>query len=485
VNKQALTPGRVAVLAAFTLSCFGLLTFLWLAFGGTTPLKPQGYRVTVAFDEATQLAKEADVRISGVPVGKVKTMRANPATGLTDAVLELDADYAPLPRDTRAILRAKTLLGETYVALTPGSRAAAKVAEGGRLGTGQVAKTVELDEVLRTLDPATRKAFRSWTQTLAVGLDGRGRDLNDALGQLAPFTEDTAALLAALRSQSTALSRVVADTGTVAAALTERRGQLRRLVESGDRAFTAIGSRDRSLAAAVRELPRFQREARTAVTRLTATARSADPLVAQLRPAARELSPTLVDLSAAAPDLEALLADLDPLVSASQRGLPAVRAVLGDLKPFLGALDAPVDELAPMVSHLDRFKPEIGAFFANTTAATQAASIPAGGTEPVHYLRTTAPLGPEALAAWPQRLRTNRNNAYPEPGAFSALAQGMKTLDARACGPGGVPVLDPLAAALPIAGDVLKFALADRRGAAPACRAQGGGAPVVAARPGR
>ena len=56
----------------FALSCFGLLTFLWLTFGGATPLKPKGYRVTVPFKEAGQLAVEADVRISGVPVGKVK-----------------------------------------------------------------------------------------------------------------------------------------------------------------------------------------------------------------------------------------------------------------------------------------------------------------------------------------------------------------------------------------------------------------------------
>ena len=36
------------------------------------PLKPKGYRFHVDVPEATTLAKEADVRISGVPVGKVK-----------------------------------------------------------------------------------------------------------------------------------------------------------------------------------------------------------------------------------------------------------------------------------------------------------------------------------------------------------------------------------------------------------------------------
>ena len=44
---------RVMVMVAFALSCFGLLLFLWLSFGGPIPLKPKGYRVQVGFPEAT------------------------------------------------------------------------------------------------------------------------------------------------------------------------------------------------------------------------------------------------------------------------------------------------------------------------------------------------------------------------------------------------------------------------------------------------
>ena len=40
----------------FALTCFGLLLFLWLSFGGPIPLKPKGYQFKVAFPEATQLA---------------------------------------------------------------------------------------------------------------------------------------------------------------------------------------------------------------------------------------------------------------------------------------------------------------------------------------------------------------------------------------------------------------------------------------------
>src|SRR3954454_9636332 len=121
--------GKLAAMALFALSCFGLLLFLWLAFGGPVPLKPKGYRFHTSFAEAGQLALEADVRISGVPVGKVKTITPDKQTGRANVVIELDHRYAPLPSDAKAILRQKTLLGETYVELTPGHRGVRPIRE--------------------------------------------------------------------------------------------------------------------------------------------------------------------------------------------------------------------------------------------------------------------------------------------------------------------------------------------------------------------
>ena len=68
--KQAPSVGRIVAMVAFTMSCFGILLFLWISFGGPAPLRPDSYRLRVAFPEATQLAQEAEVRISGVPVGE-------------------------------------------------------------------------------------------------------------------------------------------------------------------------------------------------------------------------------------------------------------------------------------------------------------------------------------------------------------------------------------------------------------------------------
>ena len=121
----------------------------------------------------------------------------------------------PIPEDTRATLRQKTLLGETYVELTPGTSSAPKLPEGGSLAEGQVSETVELDEILRTFEPKTRQAFQVWMQSQAEAFAGHGRDINDALGNLGPFAEDAARLVDILNRQEGAVSRLISNSGVV------------------------------------------------------------------------------------------------------------------------------------------------------------------------------------------------------------------------------------------------------------------------------
>src|SRR5919201_5787794 len=104
---QTSTPGigKVLVMVLFALSCFGLLLFLWLSFGGPVPLKPKGYEFKVAFPGATTLPTQADVRIAGVNVVKVVKLQLDKGGARTLATIDLSKQYAPIPKDTKAILR--------------------------------------------------------------------------------------------------------------------------------------------------------------------------------------------------------------------------------------------------------------------------------------------------------------------------------------------------------------------------------------------
>src|SRR5918994_1059689 len=155
MQKRAPTFAQLFAVAAFALSCFGLLLFIWLSFGGPTPLRAKQYEIRVPVTEAAQLAAQSDVRISGVSVGKVAGIELGDGNRAI-ATVELESRYAPIPADTRAILRQKTLQGETYLELTPGTRDAPTLPEGSTLPAAQVSDAVQLDEVLRTFDPQTR-----------------------------------------------------------------------------------------------------------------------------------------------------------------------------------------------------------------------------------------------------------------------------------------------------------------------------------------
>ena len=136
------------------------------------------------------------------------------------------------------------------------------------LAQGQVAPTVELDEILRAFDPKTRKAWQTWMQAQAQGIDGYGRDINDALGNLGPFAEDTATLVDILNRQQGAVSRLISNSGVVFGALTERQGQLRSLIRNSNTVFATTAARDQQLKEAFVALPTFEDESRVTVRRL-------------------------------------------------------------------------------------------------------------------------------------------------------------------------------------------------------------------------
>jgi len=441
---------RIAAMVGFTASVVCILVYLWLTFGGSIPLRAEGYRFDVEFPEAAQLAQEADVRISGVNVGKVKKKLPNRESGMTDVTIELDDEYAPLPVDTHAILRQKTLLGETYVELTPGSRSSRMVADGGTLPRGQVSPTVELDEIFRAFDPRTRAAFRSWLDQQGRAVGQGGEALNAALGNLTPFAQNSQDVFRILRRQDAATTGLVRDTGAVFEALSERRGQLRSLIENSNRVFSVTAARNQELAETFAVLPTFLRETRATTTRLTRFALDTDPLVTQLRPAARQLSPTLIDLKQLAPDLRGLFRDIGPLVTVSRTGLPALERTLDDTRPLLARLEPYLRNLQPVLSYLGLYKREITAFFANDAASTQVTDLPPGGPGPLHYLRTTNPLNPENLAAYPRRLPSNRSNPYTEPGAYTQLAQGLPVFGRYLCEAAGpASFIGPVSPLLP------------------------------------
>ena len=208
-------PKRSAVFTAlaFALSCVGLIIFVWTQFGGTIPLGPQGYRINALFRESGLLVPNADVRIAGVTIGKVRAVQAR---GLNSLVtMEIRPQYAPIPTDTQAILRQKTLLGEAYVSLSTGTGSGPKFADGGTIATSHVQGTQALDQVLGSFDKPTQQNLQALLNGTYLALAGRGQTLNDAIGNLDPTVTGLAAMVGVLNQQQGDLQRLINGSATV------------------------------------------------------------------------------------------------------------------------------------------------------------------------------------------------------------------------------------------------------------------------------
>ncbi len=470
MNKQAPTAGQLATMLVFALSCIGLLIFLWTSFGGSVPLAVQGYRFNVDFSQAVQLAQQADVRISGVSVGQVASTSLDRRRGLTRAVIEIDSRFAPRPADTRAILREKTLLGETYVELTPGSQSGPKLPDGGTLPPGQVAPTVQLDQILNTFDPTTRRAFETWMQQDAIALTNRGEDFNAAFAELYPFATNVESVLTVLRRDSAATTALLHDGGQVFSAIGASPAEFQSLTRNANTVFSATAAQDVALANTIKAFPPFLIATRETIGRLEQFASNTKPLIDELRPAAVQLSPALEAVQVLAPELRNLLVDIAPLTSASVQGVPAFERFLNDSVPWLTRLKPYLGNLVPVIDYINDYRREIAAFFANGTATTEGTLFNNTQTKALHYLRISNPVNPETLTAYSKRLDSNRGNPYLVPGGYAKVLQGLPVFGSYLCTSNPQPGIGPSIAATLAA--ILRSVYYTSKPGGPPCKTQ-------------
>jgi phospholipid/cholesterol/gamma-HCH transport system substrate-binding protein len=89
----------------------------WAASGRVMP--GGGYEVTASFPDVDGVSVGTEIRLAGVPVGRVASVSLNPDTYMADAVLRLPQGVL-LPADSAAIIQSDGLLGGAYIQIQPG-----------------------------------------------------------------------------------------------------------------------------------------------------------------------------------------------------------------------------------------------------------------------------------------------------------------------------------------------------------------------------
>lgn len=445
MSKRAPSTTQLLVIAGFALSCFGILLFLWVTFGGPTPFKAKPYQIKIPFDEATTLAEQSDVRISGVNVGKVQSIALAPNRKQALATVDIDNKYAPLPESTRALLRTKTLLGETYIELTPGSRDGPQMTDGGTLPEANLTQSVQLDEIFRTFNPQTRAAFQAWMQEAAVAINGQGQALSLGIGELEPTFTEFDKLFRTLDTQRLAVAQLFRNGATTFRALRGREGELASLIQSSNAVFQTTAARDQDIEALFRAFPTFLDESKLTLERLKTFSLNTDPLMKQLVPAAEQLSPTLVAFGKLAPEAKGFFEGLTTVIAEAPTGFPALRKLFRDnFPPLLRAVDPFIRNLNPIFTGLNLYKRGVTSFFGNLTAAliSELTVINKKG-EHLHFLRALGPINTESLASFGNRLAINRNSAYSPPEWAKDLLAGLPSFGVSQCSSGITATPDP------------------------------------------
>ena len=93
--------------------------FLVLAYNSTNFSKDTGYLISAEFNKIGSIKVGSDVRVSGVPVGRVVELFLDPKSFMAQITIDIDAKYR-FPLDTVAVIESEGLLGGHFVALIPG-----------------------------------------------------------------------------------------------------------------------------------------------------------------------------------------------------------------------------------------------------------------------------------------------------------------------------------------------------------------------------
>jgi virulence factor Mce-like protein len=433
---------KLVVPVLFALATVIIATYTWISFGGSVPFSPSGYRISAEFPQASNLYVGGNVRIAGIDVGQVVgVQRAGDRARVT---MQLQTRFAPLHRDARAILRTKTLLGEAYIELAPGTHRSAAIPDGGAMAPSQIVAAQQLSNVLSTFDPQTRRRLRGLLGGFAAALKGRGHDLNQALGWGAPAMANFGNLLQTLDQQRGQLGQLIGGAGQVLTAVGQRQGALQAAITAGDQVFRVTAARSAGLRATVDAFPAFLTQLRGTAGDARDAVGDLNGAVDSLQPVAPLVSPALTATTTLSAQLKPLFQALPGLVADGKRGLPAGTAILKAARPAVDQLLPAVEQIVPVIQLSAVVRDSIVAAFANVASVGQG-QIVQSNSPPHHFLAATTLVWNEAIGGYQKRLPTNRQNTYPAPDSELDIAKGgLRAYDCRNTGnPLIVPVIPP------------------------------------------
>ena len=341
IRKHLVDVAAIAGLIVVALAVYSvILANQRLALPGWFPVLGQDFteiEAELSTAQAVTPGQGQTVNVAGVEVGEISHVRLE--DGKAIVTLKLEEDSVPVYSDASVLLRPKSGLKDMVAELTPGTRAAGELGEGGRIPIGQTLPDVNLDEILAVLDGDTRNYLRLLLANGARGLKGNGRELANAIRRFEPLARDTRAIAEQLARRRGNIKRAIHNFSLVVDELGGSDDQLADFVENSNAVLGSLASQDANLRATLGELPSTLAATRVALGRTEQMADELGPTLQALRPAARALGPALEQT-------RPFLVETTPVIR-------------DEIRPFVRAARPLVRELRPAMRDLAALTPDL------------------------------------------------------------------------------------------------------------------------------
>lgn len=351
---------------AFVLAFLVGLVFFLRNVGTEIPLlDPAPWNVSFLSEDVKNLKPNSEVTTAGVTIGTVKDLA--PEGEKTRVVLDLNPDHAPLHQGATVRIGMKSLLGQSYVDVLDGD--GAELEDGGELPAKSVVAAVDIDEVLDTLDPETRKSLSSVINGLGISTNGRADEIQQLMKGLGTIGSEGYDVVDALAAQSGDLEALVREATILMRALDTGEGRIASVVRQTDAIVSVTAADSERLSRAVRGLPGLMTSASQATADLSTLATGLAPIAADLRRSAPYLDTSLRLLPGLSRDLNGIVDPLDLTLQRSTATLSKVPGVVEGVQGLVPQLRVLLSNLNPALSYLSPYGRDIGAMFGSFGAS--------------------------------------------------------------------------------------------------------------------
>ncbi len=226
----------------------GMLALLLFVTFGIPRLTTHVFPISAEFADAAGITAGAPVRVAGVQVGKVSSVKVDRRNGRVIVNLRIN-DGVQLGPHTRAEVALATLLGAKYVKLT-GKVVAPYLAPAAVIPIERTTTAFDIFEITKVgtkrIEDTDTDKLNTLIKQLAVVTDGKEESLRDLI-------EGIANLSTAVAARDKELGDLVARANTVTGTLAEKDQTLAALLDQSDGLLRVLANRHDQLARGVHD----------------------------------------------------------------------------------------------------------------------------------------------------------------------------------------------------------------------------------------